>query len=126
MAAYSFKKQFVAPIQAGTKRHTIRGDRKDGRVPKVGERLYLFCGMRTKGCFKILDTPPNCQRVQRIHISDDFDGAVLPKVTVDGDVLDRGECECLAQADGFPDFITMMRFWRGNLPFDGNIIHWKG
>ncbi len=81
--------------------------------------------MRTKNCFRILPTPPLCKRVQRIHISDDFDGAVLPKVTVDDEVLDRSECEMLAQADGFPNFIAMMRFWRGNLPFDGNIIHWK-
>jgi hypothetical protein len=125
MAAYSFNRQFVAPIQAGTKRHTIRGDRKDGRIPRKGEPLYLFCGMRTKNCFRILPTPPLCKRVQRIHISDDFDGAVLPKVTVDDEVLDRSECEMLAQADGFPNFIAMMRFWRGNLPFDGNIIHWK-
>lgn len=128
MAAYSFKKQFVDPIRAGTKKHTIRADRKDGRVPKIGEPLALYCGMRTKGCFKILDDNPPCTAVQRIHISTyramsaSWAGNL---VFVDGVQLDPDECEQLARCDGFSDFAMMMTFWDGRLPFTGNIIHWR-
>lgn len=122
MAAYSFKKRFVPAIQAGTKGHTIRSDRKDGRVPKIGEKLHLFCGMRTKGCFRILPNAPPCKRVERIFIN------VTPigkTVVIDGHLLDKDEKERLAQADGFSDFAEMMAFWEGRLPFAGNIIHWR-
>jgi hypothetical protein len=135
MAAYSFKRQFVEPIRAGTKRHTIRADRKDGRVPKVGEPLALYCGMRTKGCFKILDVNPPCTMVQRVYMSDQ-QGWLLyspsleahirrPKITIEECMLSLDECEQLARSDGFPDFATMMAFWNGRLPFTGNIIHWN-
>lgn len=128
MAAYSFKRQFVDPIRAGTKKHTIRADRKDGRVPKPGEPLALYCGMRTKGCFKILAENPPCTMVQRVHISTyravsgSWGGNM---VFVDGVQLAPDECEQLARSDGFPDFSTMMACWDGRLPFTGNIIHWR-
>lgn len=123
MAAYNFQKRFVGPIRAGTKHHTIRADRVDGRVPKVGEPLALYCGMRTKQCFKILDENPLCTRVEPIRI--EYGEALRFVIIVDGCILDRGERERLAQADGFKDFDKMMEFWRGRLPFEGNIIHWR-
>ena len=124
MPAFSFKKQFVAPIQAGTKRHTIRGERKDGRVPaKVGDNISLFCGMRTKGCFRILPGTVLCTKVQPIQI---YDGCLgLHRIMVDGTELDIGESECLAKADGFNGWRDMARFWDGRLPFKGFIIHWR-
>ena len=129
MPAFSFKKQFVAPIQAGTKKHTIRGERKDGRVPaKVGDDLSLFCGMRTKGCFRILPGTGPCTKVERITIEDlnyHCDEMYTRRVCIDGNLLDRSECQRLAQSDGFPDFGRMMMFWEGRLPFKGHIIHWR-
>jgi hypothetical protein len=140
MAAYSFKKQFVDPIRAGIKHHTIRADRKDGRVPKIGEPLSLYCGMRTKGCFKILSDNPPCRRVERIVIrecgrcggtgeiacsSTHYESCPAIEVIVAGQRLAKDECEQLARADGFPDFSRMMKFWEGRLPFEGNIIHWR-
>jgi hypothetical protein len=124
----NFKKQFVEPIRLGTKHHTIRGDRKDGYVPKPGEPLYLYCGARTKHCFKILEQPPPCRLVQRIHISTyKMIGTCWAgnMVFVDGVQLAPDESEQLARCDGFPDFMTMMAFWEGRLPFTGNIIHWR-
>lgn len=120
MAAYNFKKQFVEPIRAGTKSHTIRADRKDGRIPKVGEMLALYCGMRTKGCFRILPEPVICTKVQPIDIQADSETILLQ-----GDILEADEREQLAKADGFVDFAAMMRFWEGRLPFTGYIIHWR-
>lgn len=128
MAAYNFKLQFVPAIRAGTKKHTIRAERKDGRVPKVGEPLALYSGMRTKQCFRILAANPHCTKVERITIEDlghSSEGDYGTLVCIDGQPLDRSECQALARADGFPDFGRMMLFWRGRLPFTGNIIHWR-
>lgn len=51
MPAYNFNERFVSYIQEGTKRKTIRGFRK--AMPVVGERVYLFTGMRTKWCKRL-------------------------------------------------------------------------
>jgi hypothetical protein len=123
VGAYNFKKQFVEPIRAGTKHHTIRAVRIDGRVPKVGELLTLYCGMRTKNCLHILTQPVTCTLVQKIRI---FEGPDLRKhISIEDIRLDADEREALARADGFPDFGAMMRFWDGRLPFEGHIVHWR-
>jgi len=142
MPAFSFKQQFVAPIRAGTKRHTIRAERKDGRVPaKAGDALYLYCGMRTKTCFNILPRQDlTCSRVQRIviqecprcggsgevaHSSTHYEGCPAIQILIDGVPLALDERDGLARADGFACFTDMMAFWEGRLPFEGYIIHWR-
>lgn len=40
MVAYNFNKQFAEAIMGGTKRQTVRGDRR--RNPRIGEKLQLF------------------------------------------------------------------------------------
>lgn len=122
MPAFSFKKQFVEPIRAGTKCHTIRGERVDERKPaKPGDHLSLFCGMRTKGCFRILEGTVTCSRVESIEINAKTTGMV----TVDGVPLTYDEREQLAIADGFSGWDAMLHFWTGRLPFKGYIIHWR-
>jgi hypothetical protein len=121
MPLLNFKSQFVQPIREGRKRHTIRAERK---IPvKVGDKLYLYSGLRQKGAFRILLDAVTCTRVENIVIG--YGEARRFVLTVDGQVLDRSERERLARADGFKDFDKMMEFWRGRLPFKGNIIHWK-
>lgn len=120
MPAFNFKKQFVEPIQAGTKHHTIRAMRKDGRLPaKTGDALSLFCGMRTKGCFRILPETVPCTRIEPLRIDANGDIAI-GEVYLDGDERWR-----LAVADGFIGYAEMLAFWEGRLPFKGYIIHWK-
>lgn len=51
MVAYSFKKQFIAPIRDETKAQTIRADR--ARHARESETLQLYTGMRTKQCMLI-------------------------------------------------------------------------
>jgi hypothetical protein len=41
-----FKKQFAAKILDGTKKFTIRNERKIS--PKVGETIHMYSGLRTK------------------------------------------------------------------------------
>jgi len=127
MPAFNFKKQFVPFIRAKTKRHTIRADQKDGKPrAKVGDVLHHYCGMRTKSCFRIVP-PVICTKVEPITITENPLPMATPRfeVTVGGYVLDKSEKERLAQADGFPDFASMMKFWDGRLPFKGSIIHWS-
>ena len=119
MALLNFKKQFVEPIRAGTKHHTIRAWRK--YPVKKGELLYLYCGARTKSCFRILPEPVPCTRAEPIDI-ELGDGH---RIYIAGVRLSQDECSRLAVADGFPDFPIMMAFWEGRLPFEGQIIHWK-
>ena len=45
----NFKEGFAEPIRAGTKRQTLRLPRRDGKVPRVGELLYLYTGLRRPG-----------------------------------------------------------------------------
>jgi len=126
MPAFNFKAQFVDPIYAGTKNHTIRAERRDGRVPaKVGDRLALYRGMRTKNCFLIKRVV--CTRVEPISIQEPpYATPFGPfEIRVDEVLLTRDEKERLAYADGFDSHDRMMAFWEGRLPFKGYIIHWK-
>jgi len=115
----------VPHIRSKRKRHTIRAKRK--RPIKPGETLYLYTGMRTKQCEKIIP-PVVCAKVDDITIQQGPNMKFLPddfRVFVEGQRLDKSECEALAYADGFDSFADMMKFWDGRVPFSGDIIHWK-
>lgn len=123
MPLLNFKPQFVAPIQAGAKSHTIRADRA---IPiKPGDKLYLYTGLRRKGAARILPEPVTCTMVQPIKIRKRNCCENHFVVTVDGTDLARDERERLAVADGFLSFAAMMTFWEGRLPFKGQIIYWR-
>ena len=120
MPLLNFQARFVDPIRAGIKHHTIRADRK---VPiKVGDRLYLYCGLRHPGAYRILPEPVTCTSIQRIALTD-WNNEI--RATIDGIELGLDECERLAIADGFENWLAMAMFWNGRYPFYGHIIHWK-
>jgi hypothetical protein len=116
MPAYSFKEQFIDPIENGTKQQTIRGKRKGQAKP--GDTLYLYYGMRTKYCKKIAEK--TCRAVDDIVIKEDG------KVYVNGKKLSSADRHNLAKADGFENFAAMFKFWQqhNSLPFNGDIIYW--
>lgn len=116
MPSLNFKPQFVEAIRARTKKHTIRAPRV---IPvKVGDKLFLFSGLRHRGAYRILTEAVICSQIQEIVIG-------KSDVTIDGQLCSPDECQRLANADGFDDFETMLTFWEGKLPFTGHIIHWK-
>lgn len=139
MVAYSFKAIFAPQIALGTKRQTIRADRR--RHARPGEAIQLYTGMRTKHCAKIRpDVTCTAIAPVTIQISTLID-ALITGISVDGAFLTADEIEAFATADGFdprhyrafPHVSRsarehMGRFWlenHGEGWFDGVLIRWS-
>lgn len=122
MVAYSFKAQFAEPIIAGIKRQTIRADRK--RHARLGERLQLYVGMRTKHCRKIISDPV-CIGIESVQIY--LDEIQITSIAIDGVFITGDVGEAFAKADGFASVDDMHNFWlvnHGAGEFHGVIIRW--
>lgn len=130
MPAYSFKRRFVTPIRVGLgilidkdvhpKRQTIRAIGKR-RHARPGETVQLYCGMRTRECFKIGEAI--CTSLHEIVVSDTM------SVLLDGKVLTARQIQRLARDDGFRDADEMGEFWRAEHgdfgKFNGVLIRWE-
>lgn len=139
MPSLNFQKQFVPLIESGQKRQTIRPVRKN--PIKVGDTLYLFTGLRTKGCKRIIIDPLNlgekdfqelnyaviCKSVETIKI---FYSKLTGKeiqIALNGEVLSFNEKITLIVKDGFiKDYNDFEYFFEANynLPFEGALIKW--
>lgn len=123
MVAYSFKQRFVEPILAGSKRQTVRADRK--RHARPGEELQLYTGLRTKHCRLIARAC--CAEVWPITILFDDEDAEAEGIILPGFGFPGG-LEGFAKADGFVSWAELKRFWRENHPgideFHGLLIVW--
>lgn len=133
MGLYNFQKRFVTPILNHTKKHTIRANRR--HPDKVGNIAHLYTGLRTKKT-SLLGRHP-IVKIEDIEISA---GCVvrsrscrcgvvgcqrLPRIWIADQELSIDEREKLARLDGFQSLAEMQQFWRGRLPFRGQIIHWN-
>lgn len=135
MAGLGFKKQFGPKILDGSKVGTIRANRK--RPIKVGERLYLFTGMRTKNCqrigektalhvvpIKLLPQPSNGADVRVIYGGGD-------ESAIAGRLATRTELDHFAVGDGFASWDDLCAFWHKEHPesktewFSGTWILWS-
>ncbi len=112
-----FKKQFSLMVEKGTKNQTIRAKRVDGRNPHAGETLFLYAGLRTKGCEKLKEVI--CKNVEEITI-DPFG------ICIAGRWLSIKDGENIAMDEGFDDFTEMKTFFKKvyDLPFCGLLIKW--
>jgi len=123
MVAYSFKKQFVAPILAGTKRQTIRAERK--RHARPGEAVQLYTAMRTRQCRQIGIAV--CTSVLGIQI--DVEGGIIREMETGVAIRTAADLDDFAMLDGFPNWSEMAAFWRENHPdtpvFSGVLIRWN-
>lgn len=117
MPALNFQARFADLVESGEKRQTIRALRKDGRDPKPGDTLYLYTGMRTKACRKLLEA--ECRSARPVTILD-------VGVCLGDDLPRRAERESLARADGFDTESEMVRWFQKThgLPFKGLLIRW--
>lgn len=119
MPALNFQKKFVPMILDGSKCQTIRRERKN--FIKVGDKLFLNTGMRTRGCRRIKEAI--CTEIQYIQFVNWFGDQ---KVLVDNHILLFSEMEELAKADGFESFSDFLHFFERQYgpDFEGVIIHW--
>ena len=104
MVAYTFQARFAAAVEAGEKAITIRtiGQRRHARI---GERLQLYTGQRTRACRKLVDPDPVVTGVQPIT----FQGG--GRVWIKGhDWLTDPEVKILARLDGFPSVADFLAF----------------
>lgn len=71
-----FQKQFVSNIRLGNKTITIRKERKDKKIPEIGEKLYMYTGLRIRGkkAMRIFleGREPVCKFVYPIEINIDY------------------------------------------------------
>ena len=151
MVAYSFQKQFVAPILSGIKRQTIRSQRR--RHARPGEAIQLFTGMRTRHCTKIMPDPvcvgldevsidlsPLAAFLEPVDAAAANDFASVVRLHVNGRVMTGNDRETYAFRDGFsgmvfkateepiPAWTGMVLFWAHNYgleSFDGVAIRWE-
>jgi len=118
MPAYNFQPRFVDAIKSGFKRSTIRATRLDGRVPRPGQELQLYTGMRTKNCQRLRLV--KCARVSKLTIS------VALAIRLNGRLLNGVEEEHLVKQDGFTsteDFFLWFKEYHG-FPFQGHVVEW--
>ncbi len=128
MPALNFIKEMAPKVELGlkepdhpeAKRQSVRAFRKDGRDPKAGQTLYLYTGMRTKGCRKLGEA--TCKSVEQISIERD----VCCDVIVGISCLTYFEMIFFAKADGFNSINEFIDFFHKThgLPFYGLLIKW--
>jgi len=116
MPLLGFKKKFAPDVESGKKRQTIRARRK---YPiKVGDTLYLYTGLRTKGCKKLGEAV--CEDIRHIIITE---GSTI---VINGKIARWKDQQSLAEADGFKEVSELVYFFfeEHGLPFEGHIINW--
>jgi len=116
MPALNFQKQFAEKVRSGKKLQTIRAFRK--RPFEVGDKLYLYTGLRTKICKKLGEAL--CSDVANIDIID------CETIKIDGSELSKSLRDEMAVNDGFKDFQQMVEWFNEThgLPFVGQLIKW--
>ena len=117
MPAYNFQLQFADKVKTRNKRQTIRAERKDGRVPEVGELFRGFTGMRSKKCRFLIES----------RISEVLPIAIKPEgIWLAGVPLTESEANSLALLDGFEDADAMCAWFSRThgADFSGHLIRW--
>ena len=116
MAALNFSPEFAPLVEARTKRQTIR---RSDRI-RVGQRLQLYTGQRTKECRKLVTPDPICTVVTYVHLS--ADDIVLGNVKHAPRDFDE-----FARADGFTNYRAMWLWFSERYEvghFIGRLIKW--
>lgn len=122
MAAYNFQKQFAPLIESGAKQSTIRQRRKNGYLPREGDVLRLYQGMRTKACKLIREVA--VARVSPITINARLGCA---DVILNGSRLTDGEVYEMAKNDGFKGIREFSEFFEQKYgpELQAYLIEWK-
>ncbi len=121
MPALNFQARFADAVESGQKRQTIRRVWK--RPIKQGDTLYLYAGMRTKRCRKLMTA--DCLSVRPVTI--DVAHYVFRHTIVAGKYGGYDHLNRFAKQDGFDSWEEMRDFFKRKyeLPFDGVLITWE-
>lgn len=111
MAAYNFQKQFIEPIRAGVKCSTIRARRKNGYLPRPGDVLSLYSGMRTKACTLIRKVAVEAVVPVSIQVLPADRGWLEISLVVCGEPVTGGDKHRFAVGEGFKDPEAMAEFF---------------
>lgn len=117
MVAFNFAPEFADAVASGEKRQTIRQTKRG----KVGDRVQLYTGQRTKACRKLVDPDPVLEVVDYVGIRPDY-------LTV-GDVRKHpADIDAFARQDGFENYRAMVAWFEkkyGSPYFYGYVHRWK-
>ena len=119
---FNFKQRFAPLVESGAKRQTIRGHRKDGKIPQPGDMAKLYTGLRTRQArllktakvFECFQVHFDLERGQRAIISN-------------GIRLHPGEMNSFARLDGFEHATEMLDWFEETYKaseFDGFCVRW--
>lgn len=113
---------FIDKILSGEKRQTIRKAGKKWDKVKVGDKLTLYTGLRTKQCRKLGEA--EVESIEDIEIKI---GVFYSEAWLNGDSINEDVCKKLAQADGFNSAWDFLEFFHDHygVNFKGKIIRWK-
>ena len=117
---FNFQPRFAEEVAAGRKRQTIRADRKDNKLPAIGDIVSLYRGLRTRGVQLLVKGDVTERLAVRMHF--DFN-----KIVVGGKLLRGAELEDFAKADGFLCSSEMLNWFKcqyGGSDFSGFCVRW--
>lgn len=127
MVAYSFNRRFIAGIEQGAKRQTIRAE-GNRRHARPGEPVQIYTGMRTRHARKIIPDVV-CVGVDKVEIV--VSGAApanIAAIVINGVPLPRVAFNRFAIADGFTGIADFGAYWfdvHGEGRFLGVMIRWE-
>ena len=123
-----FKKRFTPVIKDGSKIHTMRNTPK--RMPKIGETMYMYSGLRTSNCC-LITKEHTLKYIQKIRVV--FHWAKpekfhYPMIYINNRLLDHIEQNAFYISDGFKDEEDFLSFWNLKkeieVEFNGYLFHW--
>jgi hypothetical protein len=124
MPAYNFQQRFVALVESGQKRQTIR---KSAKGARRGSTAYLYTGQRTANCRKIGEG--TIIEIRKIEIGRHACSEPYASImNSDGKPvhLVHLNLDALARDDGFANGEEMVEWFAAQygIPFVGYLHHW--
>ena len=116
---FNFKPQFARLVESGAKRQTVRATRKDNRVPRSGDTVKLYTGLRTRKARLLLAAP--VVRCEPVRIFSDR------TVLVGATMLIGQHLARFAKDDGFAGAAEMFDWFQethGPDDFEGFVVQW--
>jgi hypothetical protein len=105
-----FKKQFVPKILNGSKGFTLRN--KPKRMPKEGEQLHMYTGLRTTHC-SLITREFSLKRPRRVILRIDLDKSIMT-INVEGKRIPVDKVHEFVVMDGFDSVYDFLKYWTEN------------